>query len=48
MLQTAPMYANIPVKDLARARQFYEVLAGLKTRVILVLRRGSLCGERRP
>jgi predicted enzyme related to lactoylglutathione lyase len=30
MLQTAPMYAYIPVKDLARARQFYEEKIGLK------------------
>ena len=30
MLQTAPMYAYIPVKDLARARQFYEEAIGLR------------------
>ena len=30
MLQKAPMYAYIPVKDLARARQFYEEKIGLK------------------
>ena len=30
MLQQAPMYAYIPVKDLARARQFYEGKVGLK------------------
>lgn len=30
MLQNAPMYAYIPVKDLARARQFYEEKIGLR------------------
>ena len=30
MLQKALMYAYIPVKDLARARQFYEDKVGLK------------------
>ena len=30
MLQKAPMYAYIPVKDLARARQFYEEKVGLR------------------
>jgi predicted enzyme related to lactoylglutathione lyase len=30
MLQDAPMYAYIPAKDLARARQFYEGKLGLK------------------
>ena len=30
MLQQSPMYAYIPVKDLARARQFYEKKVGLK------------------
>jgi len=30
MLQKAPMYAYIPVKDLARARQFYEGKVGLR------------------
>jgi len=29
MLQKAPMYAYIPVKDLARARRFYEERIGL-------------------
>ena len=29
MLQKAPMYAYIPAKDLARARQFYEQKVGL-------------------
>ena len=30
MLQRSPMFAYIPVKDLARARQFYEKTVGLK------------------
>ena len=30
MLQSAPMYSYIPVKDLQRARQFYEEKVGLK------------------
>ena len=30
MLQKSPMFAYIPVKDLARARQFYEKTVGLK------------------
>jgi predicted enzyme related to lactoylglutathione lyase len=30
MLQKSPMYAYIPVKDLGRARQFYEQKLGLK------------------
>ena len=30
MLQQSAMYAYIPVKDLARARQFYEKKVGLK------------------
>lgn len=30
MLQDAPMYAYIPARDLARARQFYETKVGLK------------------
>ncbi len=30
MLQRAPMYAYIPVKDVPRARQFYEGKVGLK------------------
>ncbi len=29
MLQTSPMYAYIPAKDLARARRFYEEKVGL-------------------
>lgn len=30
MLQDFPMYAYIPARDLARARQFYETKIGLK------------------
>ena len=30
MLQDAPMYAYIPARDLARAREFYEKKVGLK------------------
>jgi predicted enzyme related to lactoylglutathione lyase len=30
MLQSNPMYAYIPAKDLARARRFYEQKVGLK------------------
>jgi len=30
MLQQSPLYAYIPAKDLARARQFYEGKLGLK------------------
>jgi predicted enzyme related to lactoylglutathione lyase len=30
MLQDSPMYAYIPAKDMARARQFYEQKVGLK------------------
>ena len=30
MLQSFPMYAYIPVKDVARARQFYEQKLGFK------------------
>jgi predicted enzyme related to lactoylglutathione lyase len=30
MLQDFPMYAYIPAKDLARARQFYEATLGLR------------------
>src|ERR1700755_2152331 len=32
MLQGSPMYAYIPVKDLARARSFYEGKLGFKPR----------------
>jgi len=30
MLQKAPIYAYIPAKDVARARQFYEGKVGLR------------------
>ena len=30
MLQSSPMYAYIPVKDVARARRFYEQKVGLQ------------------
>ena len=30
MLQTSPMYSYIPVKDVRRARKFYEEKVGLK------------------
>jgi predicted enzyme related to lactoylglutathione lyase len=30
MLQKSPMFAYLPVKDLARARQFYEQTLGLR------------------
>ena len=30
MLQNSPMYAYIPVRDMARARKFYEQTIGLK------------------
>src|SRR4051812_49289976 len=32
MLQDFPMYAYIPAKDMARARQFYEAKVGLKAK----------------
>ncbi len=35
MLQDSPMYAYIPAKDLARARQFYEGKLGLKPKIEL-------------
>ena len=34
MLQDAPMYAYIPVKDLARARAFYEKKLGFKPKEV--------------
>ena len=34
MLQNAPIYAYIPVKDLARARQFYEEKIGLRPKEV--------------
>jgi len=33
MLQDFPMYAYIPAKDLARARQFYETKVGLRPKL---------------
>src|SRR5439155_21944606 len=33
MLQTSSMYAYIPAKDVARARQFYEQKLGLKPKL---------------
>ena len=32
MLQKAPMYAYLPVKDIARAKAFYEQKVGLKAK----------------
>jgi len=32
MLQDSPLYAYIPARDLARARQFYETKLGLKAK----------------
>jgi catechol 2,3-dioxygenase-like lactoylglutathione lyase family enzyme len=32
MLQKSPMYAYIPAKDVARARQFYETKLGFKVK----------------
>lgn len=32
MLQTSPMYAYIPAKDIARARRFYEGKLGLRAK----------------
>src|SRR5262245_22382873 len=32
MLQSSPMYAYIPARDLERARRFYELQVGLKPR----------------
>ncbi len=32
MIQKSPMYAYIPAKDVARARQFYENALGLKVK----------------
>jgi len=34
MLQDFPMYAYIPAKDLARARQFYEMTLGFKPKEV--------------
>jgi catechol 2,3-dioxygenase-like lactoylglutathione lyase family enzyme len=49
MLQTAPMYAYIPVKDLARARKFYEEKLGFRAKdesadgVIYEFAKGTAC-----
>ena len=49
MLQDSPMYAYIPAKDLARARQFYEVKLGFKPKeetaggVIYGFAQGTAC-----
>jgi predicted enzyme related to lactoylglutathione lyase len=49
MLQDFPMYAYIPAKDLARARQFYEVKLGFKPKeeanggVIYAFGQGTAC-----
>jgi predicted enzyme related to lactoylglutathione lyase len=49
MLQDFPMYAYIPAKDLARARQFYEKKVGLKPSqetnggVVYEFGRGTAC-----
>jgi catechol 2,3-dioxygenase-like lactoylglutathione lyase family enzyme len=49
MLQNAPMYAYIPAKDVARARQFYEEKLGFKPKqeteggVVYELGQGTAC-----
>jgi predicted enzyme related to lactoylglutathione lyase len=49
MLQDFPMYAYIPAKDLARARQFYETKVGLRPGevrnggVVYAFGRGTAC-----
>ena len=49
MLQASPMYAYIPAKDLARARQFYEGKLGFKPKketaggVVYEFGRGTAC-----
>jgi len=49
MLQDFPMYAYIPARDLARARQFYEQKLGLRPQevrdgdVIYAFGRGTAC-----
>jgi catechol 2,3-dioxygenase-like lactoylglutathione lyase family enzyme len=49
MLQKSPMYAYIPVKDVARARQFYEGKVGLKPKeeiaggVVYEFGKGTAC-----
>ena len=49
MLQNSPMYAYIPAKDMARARQFYEGKLGLKPQqetnggVVYAFGKGTAC-----
>ena len=49
MLQKSPLYAYIPAKDVARARNFYEKILGLKAReeyaggVIYEFGKGTAC-----
>lgn len=49
MLQKAPMYSYIPVKDVARARKFYEEKLGFKPRqetaggVVYEFGKGTAC-----
>jgi len=49
MLQDFPMYAYIPARDLARARQFYETKLGLRPKeernggVVYEFGRGTAC-----
>jgi Lactoylglutathione lyase and related lyases len=49
MLQNSPMYSYIPVKDVARARNFYEKALGFKPKevrpdgVIYEFDRGTAC-----
>jgi catechol 2,3-dioxygenase-like lactoylglutathione lyase family enzyme len=49
MLQKAPMYSYIPVKDVARARRFYEEKLGFKPRqevaggVVYEFGKGTAC-----
>ena len=49
MLQDAPLYAYIPARDLARARQFYEAKLGFRPKeetnggVVYEFGRGTAC-----
>src|SRR6476660_7127166 len=49
MLQDFPMYAYIPARDMARARQFYETKVGLKPKeernggVVYAFAQGTAC-----
>jgi catechol 2,3-dioxygenase-like lactoylglutathione lyase family enzyme len=49
MLQDFPMYAYIPARDLARARQFYETKLGLRPKeernggVVYLFGQGTAC-----